>query len=154
MKSREYKHEDISQISELYYQTVRNVNREDYSGDQIEAWAPRIYEESFWLKRFDNYDVYVVEDEKKILGFSEYQFPGHIDCFYVHHEWQRKGVGTLLYEAIKKQAKKEGTKRLFADVSITGKPFFLNQGFISVKEQNRTYQDLVFQQYFMEIWLD
>lgn len=154
MNVREYKQGDIAQISELYYQTVRNVNSKDYSSEQVKAWAPKIYDDSFWLKRFDNYDVYVVDEDGLILGFSEYQFPGHIDCFYVHHEKQRQGVGRLLCERIEKQAKKEGTKRLFVDVSITAKPFFVHQGFISVKEQNKSYQDLVFQQFFMEKWLD
>lgn len=153
MISREYKQEDIPQISELYYQTVRNVNCKDYSNEHIEAWAPEVYDESFWLRRFDNYDVHVVEKDGMILGFSEYQFPGHIDCFYVHHEWQRKGVGSLLYSAIEKQARDEGTKRLFVDASMTAKSFFLDCGFISVKEQNRIYQKLQFQQYFMEKWL-
>lgn len=153
MKIREWKKDDLSQISELYFNTVRNINSKDYSDKHVNAWANEIMPEDFWLKRFDNYFVKVVEEDGLILGFAEYQYPGHIDCFYVHFEWQRKGVGTMLLSAIEKNANKEKTKRLFADVSITAKPFFLAQGFNVVKQQNKHYQKLTFQQYFMEKWL-
>ncbi len=153
MKVREWKKQDVAQISELYFNTVRKVNSKDYSDKHLEVWASEIMQDDFWLKRFDNYFVNVVEKDEQILGFAEYQYPGHIDCFYVHHEWQRKGVGNMLLTKIEKNAKKEKTKRLFADVSVTAKPFFLANGFNVVKQQNKHYKNLMFEQYFMEKWL-
>ncbi len=153
MKLRTFIEQDISQISELYFNTVRKINFMDYSKKHTEVWASEIYTNDFWIKRFDNYLVNIVEHDQKILGFSEYQFPGHIDCFYVHHEWQRHGVGSMLLSALEKNAKTEKTKRLFADVNITAKPFFQSNGFLVVKEQNKSFQNLMFKQFFMEKWL-
>ena len=90
MKLRNFKKQDVTQISKLYFNTVREVNSKDYSKKQVETWASEIYPDEFWLKRFDNYSVKVVEQDDQIIGFFEYQYTGHIDCFYVHHEFQRK----------------------------------------------------------------
>ena len=152
MKLREWKYDDVPHISELYCNTVRNVNSKDYKDEQIEIWSAKQSDE-FWIKRFDNYIVNIVEEQETIIGFSEYQYPGHIDCFYVHHEWQRKGAGSLLLKEIESQAKKENIKRLFVDVSTTAKPFFLAKEFLVVRPQNKTYKGIEFEQYFMEKWL-
>ena len=154
MNIRKHQQQDIEQIASLYYTTVRKVNCRDYSDKHIDAWAPKIYDNDFWLKRFDNYDVYVIENDGVILGFCEYQYPGHIDCLYIHHEWQRQGLASKLLKQAEKQATDEGVKRLFADVCITAKPFFINAGFSELNKQNRLYQGLNFELYFMEKWLD
>ena len=153
MNLRPVKNTDLNQIAQLYFHTVRNINSRDYSNQQIEIWADTIKAEEFWQKRFENYTVYVVESDDEIVGFAEYQYPGHIDCFYVHHEYQRQGVGKLLLDGIEKTAKKEKTTRLFVDASITAKPFFLAQGFNELKQQIKIVNEVSFELFFMEKWL-
>ena len=34
--------EDASELALLFYETVRSVNRADYSEEQVEAWAPGV----------------------------------------------------------------------------------------------------------------
>ena len=153
MKIREFKDKDIPQISKLYFNTVRKINSKDYSREHVETWAPEIYDDSFWSRRFDNYTVLVAEDADIILGFCELQYPGHIDCFYVHHQWQRKGVGTQLLKSVESIAEKSSFKRLFADVSITARPFFSEMGFETVSVINKKYSELNFKLYFMEMYL-
>lgn len=148
MLVREYKETDIPCISELYYNTVRNINSRDYTQEQVQVWAPKVYPDTEWIRRFDNYTVYVVENEGDIIGFAEFQFPGHIDCFYVHHAWQRRGVGSLLLDRIEQEALH--LDRLFVDSSITATPFFISKGFTIVRKQEKKYRGLSFTQYFME----
>ena len=77
---------------------------------------------------------------EKIVGFAEFESNGHIDCFYVHHEWIGKGVGRALMKEIFIRAKKSNIKRVFVDVSITAKPFFREKGFKVINE-NRVFID-------------
>ncbi len=37
----------IPQISRLYYETVHRENTRDYTPEQIRAWAPRVYPDTF-----------------------------------------------------------------------------------------------------------
>ncbi|MGQ3890777.1 GNAT family N-acetyltransferase [Legionella sp. CNM-4043-24] len=71
----------------------------------------------------------------QIVGFMEFESNGHIDCFYCHHQYQGKGVGKALMKYIKNIAEDNGISRVWAEVSITAKPFFEKQGFEVVKKQ-------------------
>ncbi|MGB7413929.1 MAG: GNAT family N-acetyltransferase, partial [Thermosynechococcaceae cyanobacterium] len=62
---------------------------------------------------------------------------------------QRLGVGTQLIEQIEADARSQSIPRLFADVSITARPFFKRHGFFVEREQERLYRDVLFQQFLM-----
>jgi len=149
MRLRRYRKSDIPQIAKLYYNTIHQVNSKDYSPSQIQAWAPRVYPTRFWATRFQRYTVYVVEVEQHIVGFAEFENNGHIDCFYVHHAWQGKGVGSRLLKAIEHQARRGRLNRLFADVSLTAMPFFKRHGFAIKRKQKKIYRGQRFSQYVM-----
>ncbi|NIR45834.1 MAG: GNAT family N-acetyltransferase, partial [Gemmatimonadetes bacterium] len=63
-------------------------------------------------------------EDARIVGFTELDPNGHIDCFFVHHAWQRRGIGTRLMERVVETAVRDSIARLFAEVSITAEPFF------------------------------
>jgi len=113
---------DIPHISRLYYETIHRVNARDYNAAQLRAWAPRIYPDSFWQWRFRHYNVLVVEEEGVVVGFAEQTATGAIDCFYVCHARQRRGIGSMLMARIKGEARSRGNTRLEADVSTTAEP--------------------------------
>ena len=94
---RRVKRTDIPQISKLYYETVHRVNARDYSARQILAWAPRVYPDTFWQRRFRQYSVSVAEEDGVVVGFAELDRTGAIDCFYVHHARQHRGIGGRLW---------------------------------------------------------
>lgn len=153
MLVRTHRNSDIPGISRLYYDTIHRVNCHDYTREQIDAWAPAVPEDSFWKARFKKYRVYVAEEDKCIVGFTELDSTGHIDCFFVHHEWQRRGVGTRLMERVVETAGSKRIPRLFAEVSITAVAFFLHQGFVIVRENEAIRQQVKLKQFAMERWL-
>jgi N-acetylglutamate synthase-like GNAT family acetyltransferase len=71
----------------------------------------------------------------EIVGCAEFEPNGHIDCFYCHHEWIGKGVGSALMKEIFHIAKNNHIHHIFSEVSITAKPFFAKHGFKVVTEQ-------------------
>jgi putative acetyltransferase len=140
---------DIPAIARLYYDTVQEVNARDYTPAQIQAWAPVVHADSFWASRFRGRHVFVAEAKGVIIGFAEFENTGHIDCFYVHHQWQGCGVGSRLIRRIAIEARRHGAPSLFADVSVTARPFFQNQGFKVIKRQSKRYRGCRFRQFFM-----
>jgi len=144
---------DIPGISRLYYDTIHHINSDDYTREQVDAWAPAVPDVDFWKERFKKYRVYVAEEDKHVVGFTELAATGHIDCFFVHHEWQRRGVGTRLMDRLVLTAGKEKMLRLSAEVSITAVPFFRDREFIVLKENETIRQNVKFKQFTMERWL-
>ncbi len=153
MLVRTHRSGDVSSISRLYYDTIHLINSHDYTREQIDAWAPAVPDVSFWKERFKKYHVYVAEEDERIVGFTELDTTGHIDCFFVHHEWQRCGVGARLMERVVATAGREQMPRLFAEVSITAVPFFRNRGFVVVREKEATRRNVTLTQFVMERWL-
>ncbi len=73
-----------------------------------------------------------------------------IDCFYVHHARQHKGIGATLMARIEREARSRGNARLHADVSITAEPFFRRMGFRILRRVTKFYRNRTFRQTAME----
>lgn len=153
MLVRTHRNGDIPLISRLFYDTIHEVNSRDYTREQVDAWAPEVPEDSFWKERFKKYHVYVAEEGEHIVGFAELDPTGHIDCFFVHHEWQRRGVGSRLMEHIVASAARKLIPRLFAEVSLTAAPFFINKRFVVLRENEVVRRRVRLKQLAMERWL-
>jgi putative acetyltransferase len=108
MRIRCVKRTDIPHISRLYYETVHRVNAYDYSPEQIRVWAPQIYPDAFWQRRFRCYRVLVADDHGVIVAFSEPARGGAIDGFYVHRAHQCRGIGSALMARIEREARIRG----------------------------------------------
>ena len=150
MRIRPVQRKDIPRIARLYYETVQRVNALDYGPGQIRAWAPRIHPDAFWLRRLRHYRVLVAEDGGAVVGFVERGQAGGIDCFYVHHGHQRRGIGAALMARVEREARARGNTSLSADVSITAEPFFRRLGFCVVRRQLPLYHNRAFKQAVME----
>lgn len=142
---------DLSEVARLYCLTVQRINRRDYTGAQIDAWAPAPWPDGFWRERFQRYQVFIAERLSQLVGFAEFDpKDGHVDCFYVHHAQQHRGIGRTLMQEILKAAEDADIDRLHADVSLTAKPFFQAMGFVSLEERQVLYRGDSFCQFKME----
>jgi len=133
---REYTEKDAKALADIYYNTIHKINIKDYTQEQVDAWAPTSsLELDGWMKKWSKLKPIVAVIDNTIVGFAEFNDNGYIDCFYCHHAWIGKGVGASLMQAIEAKAKFNKIKRIFANVSITARPFFEAKGFSLVKEQ-------------------
>jgi len=150
MKIRFFKKSDTEQVTRLFSDTVRIVNKQHYSEEQIRAWAPDNIHFQDWEKACLEKFTLVAEIDGMILGFAQFEDNGHIDCFYCHHEHQRQGIGSKLYEAIEAYAYKKGIAKIYTEASITARPFFLKMGFKHVQKQKVLVRGEVLINYVME----
>ena len=61
----------------------------------------------------------VAEEGGEVVGFTELEGDGYLD---------------MLYEAIERAARDQGSSRIFTEASITARPFFERRGFRVVRE--------------------
>ncbi len=130
-----YQEENASALWDLFFNTVRKVNRKDYSNEQVTAWAPESFDTDVWKSKMQSLNPFIAEIDDEIVGYSDLQDDGLIDHFFCHYQHQGKGVGSALMTHILQQAKERKLPRVYSHVSITAKPFYERFGFTVVKPQ-------------------
>ncbi|MET0100733.1 MAG: GNAT family N-acetyltransferase [Sedimenticola sp.] len=135
MKIRPYREAEAGLLWKLLFDTVHRINRKDYSERQLQAWAPLTVDMARWRERLERTSPIVAEMDGEAVGFAELETDGHIDCFYVHADWQGKGVGSALLERIEQLAFERNLHCLYTESSITARPFFLSRGFTEEHQQ-------------------
>ena len=132
---RDYEEKDAPEIVRIFYETVRTVNRSDYSQEQVEAWAPEIPAAFAWHERMSSRKTLVAVEKDEVVGFAELEGDGHLDMFYLRKDVVGHGVGKLLYRAVEQEARERRLGRISTEASITARPFFERQGFRMMREQ-------------------
>ncbi|MFN6105662.1 MAG: GNAT family N-acetyltransferase [Planctomycetaceae bacterium] len=127
---------DSASLAAIYHDTIHRVNCRDYTLAQCHAWAPpESREPEGWIRKQASRLTLLAEEAGQIVGFGELEPEGHIDCFYVHHDWQRRGVGRRLLANLEQAARSQGVDRIVLEASVTAQPFFVAQGYRVVRHQ-------------------
>ncbi len=116
---------DAPALAELFRASVEELAQEDYSEAQVEAWAAIANDEAAFAKRLGGALTIVALRGGEIAGFASLKGADVIDMLYVHPNAGRKGVGTLLCDALEKLAAARQATVLKADVSDCALAFFL-----------------------------
>jgi putative acetyltransferase len=151
MNIRKARDEDADQIVRIFHETIHTVNLGDYTQEQVDAWSPEMPTPQDWITRHLRTRLTFVADDNGVLaGFAELEPNGNVDCFYCHHQYQRKGVGSAILCRIEQQAVASGMSQLFTEASITARRFFEAHGFTVVKQQTVTRRDVALTNFVME----
>ena len=89
----------------------------------------------------------------EVAGFIELDADGHIDCTYVSPKHAGKGHMSTIMARIFQEARRSNLFRLYAEVSITARPFFERHGFRVVRDNPHTVRGVPILNYIMECWL-
>ena len=160
---RRFQPSDLPELILLFRETVQRINCQDYSPEQIAAWAPNDVNLARWQTLAERYTI-VAEAEAasspsggsnsfskpQLLGFADLEPDGHLDRFFVQADHQCQGVGTAILENLVAAAQRLGISRLFAEVSLTARPFFERNGFVVLKQQQVAVRDVLFTNFAME----
>lgn len=132
---RRAENKDISQIKELFMQTIMSVNLGDYTLDQIRCWASKGDDDNVWKERIAEQYFIVGLSDDIITGFAALKSDGYLNSLFVHKNYQGRGVASLLLHDIENYAIQKNLPMITADVSITAKPFFERKGYKVLREQ-------------------
>lgn len=130
---REFKVGDEGGLWSVFYSSIHQVCSNDYTDEQIQAWAPADLDPAIWISKIQSIKPFVAITGEKVIGYADLQEDGKIDHFFVHGDHQAQGVGNcLMKKIIEKGANK---KRLYSEVSHTAKAFYEKNGFKVTKVQ-------------------
>ncbi|TQK20582.1 GNAT family acetyltransferase [Microbacterium sp. SLBN-154] len=133
---RPYRRGDAAATLAVFLDAVTVTAAADYSPEQIAAWArPEDRSVAEWDARRRSRNTYVALVDDEVAGFSDVSAAGYVDMMFVASRHAGGGVATALLAALEEEARALGATRLFADVSITARPFFARRGFTVQAEQ-------------------
>jgi putative acetyltransferase len=132
---RRYAPGDLAGMIALFRDTVRRINRRDYSHQQVMAWAPDEIDAQQWVRRLGNKLVWIADLDGAPVGFVGVARDGQIDMLYVHADHQSRGIASRLLRTVEASARASGLLRLFTEASITARPFFERRGFRVIAPQ-------------------
>jgi putative acetyltransferase len=85
-------------LFEVYYSAIHLIASNDYSAEQVNAWAPTALDRDLWVNRIRGIDPFVAEIDGQPVGYADVQQNGYIDHFFVSGHHPRQGVGKALME--------------------------------------------------------
>lgn len=140
MQLRNYKSSDCSEIAVLFYETVHTVNKNDYTKEQLDVWATGNIVISEWNRSFLSNHTVIIEKNSIIIGFGDMDKSGYLDRLYVHKDFQKQGVASLILSELEAKATLKSPSFYTTMASITAKPFFQKKGY-SVVRENVVYRE-------------
>ncbi|HKV62466.1 MAG TPA: GNAT family N-acetyltransferase [Candidatus Acidoferrum sp.] len=146
--------EDIPVLRQLIEASVRGLQTQDYTPAQIEGALKSVFGVDSQLIADGTYIV--AETESTIVGcggwskrktlYGSDHWTGREDslldptrdaakirAFFIHPDWARRGVGTLILKACEDVARAAGFTRYEMGATLTGAKLFAVKGYIAVK---------------------
>lgn len=143
---RGYQPSDCKALAQLFYNTVHTVNAQDYTKEQLDAWATGTVDLENWNQSLMEHDSLVAVEDGVIIGFGDIDKTGYLDRLYVHSDHQREGVAA----AICNQLEQVVQGKIVTHASITARPFFEKRGYRVVREQQVERHGILLTNFVME----
>ena len=144
----EYQPNQHDALREVFSSAIRQVGKQVYNPQQINAWAPLSYDKLGWANRLDEIAPFMAWIDNKLVGYADVQNDGYIDHFFVHGDYQRLGVAKALMNTIK--AQNQSRVKLYSHVSLSAYDFFIAQGFVEVEKQQANISGITLTNFLME----
>jgi len=158
---------DVHVLRELIAASVRGLQANDYSPAQLESALRTVYGVDSQLIADGTYFVAetdIAERGKFIVGCGGWskrktlyggdqwsaredslldpaQDAAKIRAFFIHPEWVRRGIGTLILEACERAAVSAGFTRFEMGATLTGVAMYMARGYVKVKEMEVSLED-------------
>lgn len=146
---RELLPDDLDAIARLFHETVRAINRRDYTPAQIAAWAAPEVDADTFRTRLAGTRTVIADDAGQVVGFANLTSDGLIDFLFVHAERQGEGIASRLLASLEEFSATVNVDELWTNASITARPFFLAKGFTEVSAQTIECRGETFRNYRM-----
>lgn len=137
---------DLPAVLNLFRTSVHTLCRADYTPAQLSAWAPADTDEAPWARRLQCQTFLLAEEDGDLMGLASLE-GDYLDLLYVHPRHARRGVGTVLCDALERQCTGQ---RITVHASLTARPFFARRGYRTVEPHEVQRRGKTLTNYLME----
>lgn len=125
--------EDAGRVSELIRSTLFTSNAADYPRAELESLA-EWYSAAGLVSRLPiaRRIVALAEDGADTIIGTAARRENRLEAFFVHPDWQGRGVGSLLLEALEEDARLDALRAVWLESSLTAVGFYAKRGFAAV----------------------
>jgi len=136
---------DLVSIVRLFTQTVHIVGSACYSPEELESWASSQPDLKVWDRYFDERYTLVMDSEDGITGFGCLSADGStVDMLFTHHAHQNEGIGSIILDALEKEAIQRGINEVTLTTSMNALSFYQKRGYQYHHNEKKTYGSRVF----------
>jgi GNAT superfamily N-acetyltransferase len=151
--------EDIPVLRGLIDVSVRGLQAEDYSPEQIEGALKTVFgvdsqliaDETYFIAQTKNENAEIVavgcggwSKRKTLYGGDQWTErrdslldprvdAAKIRSFFIHPDWPRRGIGSAILETCESAAKAEGFSRAEMGATLTGVKLFQMRGYVPLE---------------------
>lgn len=151
---------DIPRLREVIEASVRGLQGDDYTPAQIEGALKSVYGVDSQLISDGTYFVAEISERgattvvacggwsrrKTLYGGDQFAAredslldpaldAAKIRAFFVHPEWARRGIGSMILDECEKAATDAGFTRLEMGATLSGIPFYRARGYAEIEKQ-------------------
>jgi ribosomal-protein-alanine N-acetyltransferase len=132
-------------LTELSWWHVAKAYEIDKQVFNATAWSLPTFWSEFTQR--NRYYLALVDEKKEIMGFGGVAFNGadaDIQTMVIKPEFQKKGYGKQLLDALLEKVKETNTKRVFLEVVAENKPaisLYLSRKFEQIAKRSNYYPD-------------
>lgn len=123
---------DAEAIVSIHTRAVRISAASHYSEDEIDTWVSRMTVASC-VEAMQSRSMLVAvtrDAESRVVGFGQlHPQEGVVEAIYIEPDYERRGIGRALAQALEAVAQKCDLRWLVADASLNAVPFYLALGF-------------------------
>lgn len=132
--------DDVPMLAAIFAASIQELTGDDYSEAQQEAWMAAAETEEFGKRLAEDLTLIATLDGSPV-GFASLRGTDHIRMLYVHPAVGRRGIATMLVDALEKLAGGRGAAALTVDASDTAQNFFAKRGYTAQQRNSVTIND-------------
>ncbi len=132
---------DVPVLAAIFQASIEDLTGEDYDENHRQAWSAAADDEAAFGKTLGAWLTLVATVRGAPVGFVALEGREKIRMLYVYPRAVRRGIASLLLNAVERLAAGRGAPQLDVDASDTARLFFEARGFTAFSRQTLSIGD-------------